>query len=319
MGAILQHQSFNEHNGGQFVRVPYRYFMFGAQGIGKSFMLTRLSFGLEFTFDGDPESKDTKLLLAGNVIANADDTATQQTKRVDAIKSAITTPYYNIRLPYAKSNTRLRNRAVFVGSTNRLQAYTDTTGDRREMPIDLNVGMSEHEAELHGKEWVGAMLKDDPNYFLDLWATFLAENDTNQIAVSAYSVPGMDDARREVIDRHHRESDLTYIIKSVLTARVGSDFATLDKDNAGKALKAAIDNPVTNDADLDPFTGEPIGTIAVGDLPEILATVIVKAVKQEYGAKISRSTIVEAMNDNGYTENRHSGTRTFVKKQEAQA
>jgi len=208
---------------------------------------------------------------------------------------------------------------VFVGSTNRLQAYTDTTGDRREMPIDLNVGMNEHEAELHGKDWVGAMLKDDPNYFLDLWATFLAENETAPIAVSAYSVPGMDDARREVIDRHRRESDLTYIIDSILTARVGTDFVTLDKDNAAKALKAAIDNPVTNDADLDPFTGEPIGTVAVGDLPEILATVIVKAVKQEYGAKISRSTIVEAMNDNGYTENRHSGTRTFVKKQEVQA
>ena len=305
MSAIYRHQTFNDEGTEQFSRVPYRYFMFGAQGIGKSFLLTRLSNGLEFNFTGDLTNKDTQVKLSGNVIANADDTASQLTKVVDEIKSAITTPYYNVRLPYAKSSIRVRSRAVFVGSTNRLQAYTDTTGVRREMPINLNYGMDEHTAEYHGKAWVSDLLKNEPNYFLDLWASYLDKY--TAFDPSPYSHEGIDQRRHEIIDEHRRESDLTYILSTILSLKVPADYATLDNEGQTAALQSDLA------AETDPFTGEASGAVELGELEAIPATPFIKRVKFEYGAKIARSTIVEGMSDFGYREARHEG-RQFVKR-----
>lgn len=310
MTAIYQHQTYDENSADMFSRVPYRYFMFGAQGIGKSFVLTRLSNGFEFNFTGDLTNKDVQVKLSGNVIANADDTASQQTKVVDEIKSAITTPYYNLRLPYAKSNIRVRSRAVFVGSTNRSQAYTDTTGVRREMPIDLNYELSEHDAEYHGKEWVSSMLANDKNYFLDLWATYLQDygNGKAPFDPSPYGHEGIDQRRHEIISEHKRESDLTYIVDTLLNVNVPADYDTLDAD----AQKAALLSDLS--AETDPFTGGAVGSVKLESLERIPSTPFIKKVKQEYGGKIARSTIVEAMSDKGFREDKRSGARAFVKK-----
>lgn len=312
MTAIYLHQTFNEASGEQFSRVPYRYFMFGAQGIGKSYALTQLSFGLEFDFTGDTANKDTKVLLSSNVLANADDTATQHTKLVDEIKSAITTPYYDVRLPYAKSNTRIRSRAVFVGSTNRHQAYTDTTGDRREMPIDLNVGMSEYDAELHGKKWVSEQVFADKHFFLDLWATYLHDYAKTPFDPSPYPHEGIDDRRREVISGHRRESDLTFIINMLLETTVSKNFADMSATSQRQELErmSLQEDGVT---DVDPFTGDPSDDrIKLGTLPRFSCTAVIKKIKSEYGGKVSRATILEAMRDAGYREDRQDG-RKFVR------
>ena len=305
LSAIYKHQTYKE-GGEPFSRVPYRYFMFGAQGIGKSFALTRISNGLEVSFDGDLNNKDVKKNMAGAVIVNADDTATQQTKLVDEIKSAITTPYYKIRLPYAKGETNMRNKGVFVGSTNRHQAYTDTTGDRREMPIDLNVAMDEHTAELHGKKWVQDLVTNDKDYFKDLWCTFLHDYKATGYDPSPYTHEGMDERRHEVISGHRRESDLTFIIGELLGKSVPVDFAEMDTDQMREALGTDLAT------DIDPFTGVSRGTCLLSDLPSIPATVIVKEIKKDYEGKVSRATIVEAMRDHGYKEVK-SKSRTFDK------
>lgn len=312
MTAIYLHQTFDETSGEQFSRVPYRYFMFGAQGIGKSYALTRLSFGLEFDFTGDTANKDTKVLLSSNVLANADDTATQHTKLVDEIKSAITAPYYDVRLPYAKSNSRIRSRAVFVGSTNRHQAYTDTTGDRREMPIDLNVGMNEYDAELHGKKWVSEQVFSDKHYFLDLWATYLNDYAETPFDPSPYPHAGIDERRREVISGHRRESDLTFVISMLLDTPVSKDFNSMSSTSQRQELERMNDDDATGE-ELDPFTGESNGDlIKLKDMKTFPCSPIVKKIKAEYGSKVSRATILEAMNDAGFKEVRTNG-RNFVK------
>lgn len=310
MAAIYQHQTFDENSGHLFSRVPYRYFMFGSQGIGKSYALTNLSFGLEFNFSGNFTDKDTRLSLCANVLANADDIATQQIKMVDEIKSAITTPYFSLRLPYGRSNVRLRSRAVFVGSTNRLQAYTDTTGDRREFPIDLNVGMDTRAAEKHGKTWVTNQVANDKNYWLDLWATFLHDNDTAAIEPSPYREPRIDERRLEIIATHRRESDLGYILSELFNKQVPDDFLKLTTDKQLEALAASVEL-----GEIDPFTGKASGSTRLSEFESLPATAIIKAVKREYGAKIARATIVEALSDMGYYEYRKQ-TRVFVKRQQ---
>lgn len=305
MTAIYKHQTFDDFGKQKFARVPYRYFMFGGQGIGKSYMLSRLSNYREFSFNGDLKSKDTLISLSGHAIANADDTATQQTKLVDEIKSAITTPYFSVRLPYGKTETTLRNRAVFVGSTNRHQAYTDTTGDRREMPIDISVGMDDREAEKHGREWYEKVSGSDTSYFLDLWATFINEYEEKGFNPFPTAHKGIDERRREIIASHRRESDLTVILYDLFKKTIPVSFVSMTKDEQLNVL-------LSDDDDCKNPFGDDETTMTFGKLNEFNASVLVKYVKHEFGGRVSRATIVEAMRDNGYKEDT-TGVRTFRK------
>lgn len=294
MAAIYKQQT--TPRGAKYERVPFRYFVFGAQGIGKTYFLESLANGNTMDF-GEQINKDTMVSLGGAVIANADDKASQQTKIVDDIKSLVTQSTFNIRLPYARTNTIIRNMAVFVGSTNRWDAYTDTTGLRREMPINVGHDMNTAEATQWGFKWVNDQKKNDPNYFFDLWKTFIDEYKQNPIAPEPWENETVMKQRDEELTGHQRLSDLSFEIEEMLNAEVPAAFTTMDKNSAIDSLLNAVNDSVS---EVDPFGDT--NKIKFSDLKEVKSTIVVKHLKTVHESKVSRASIIRAMRDVGYKE-----------------
>jgi len=75
--------------------------------------------------------KDSRVLLAKNLIINLDELALLSKKDINSLKSFMSKDQVNERLPYDRKNTILQRRATFVGSTNNIEFLSDETGSVR--------------------------------------------------------------------------------------------------------------------------------------------------------------------------------------------
>lgn len=75
--------------------------------------------------------KDSRILLAKNLIINLDELAVLSKKDVTQLKSFISKDKINDRLPFDRRNSILPRRASFFGSSNNLEILNDETGSVR--------------------------------------------------------------------------------------------------------------------------------------------------------------------------------------------
>ena len=75
--------------------------------------------------------KDSRILLAKNLIINLDELALLSKKDINSLKSFMSKDQVNERIPYDRKNSVLPRRASFVGSTNNLEFLDDETGSVR--------------------------------------------------------------------------------------------------------------------------------------------------------------------------------------------
>lgn len=120
-------------------KFDYMPVLIGAQGLGKSMFLRRLGHCDEWycdnlnTVDGDAAAEKLRGMW---VIELAELLAVKKQKDVEAIKAFITSMTDTIRPKYARETEQRPRACVFAGTTNNQQFLTDSTGNRRFLPVD---------------------------------------------------------------------------------------------------------------------------------------------------------------------------------------
>lgn len=116
----------------------------GAQGVGKSMFVRRLAvnptwFDDNFnTIDGVAAAEKLRGMW---IVEIAELLAMKKAKEVEAVKSFLTSTVDNYRPAYGRMTEQHPRACVFMGTTNRDEFLTDTTGNRRYYPIDIPSGV----------------------------------------------------------------------------------------------------------------------------------------------------------------------------------
>ncbi|MEQ8626751.1 VapE domain-containing protein [Ekhidna sp.] len=121
-------------------RVPI---LIGGQGIGKTLWTERLKpTGFEKFHTSknlDPKEKDHLKLLCTHFWIVMDELSTILTHKAstEAFKAMMTAREHTIRLPYARTETRLLRKASIIGTSNEEQYLRDLTGNRRFVSVKV--------------------------------------------------------------------------------------------------------------------------------------------------------------------------------------
>lgn len=112
----------------------------GTQGSGKSSFIRWLALNDSwFKEVNELDGQEGKEALDGAWICEISELlALTKSKEVEAVKSFITRQNDNYRKPYERRVTDNPRKCIFIGTTNRSQFLTDTTGNRRFLPIETN-------------------------------------------------------------------------------------------------------------------------------------------------------------------------------------
>lgn len=122
-------------------KFDYMPVLVGPQGIGKSRYVSLLAhipawYNDNFnTIDGDAAVEKLRGLWIAEM---AELLATKKTREVEAIKAFITSTKDIIRPKYARETVQRLRVCVFIGTTNDHDFLTDSTGNRRFLPVECN-------------------------------------------------------------------------------------------------------------------------------------------------------------------------------------
>ena len=108
----------------------------GAQGIGKSTFARELALADRFFLDGMSKfDEEHKRRLVGKLVVEVSELEAFNHSDMSSIKQAITAQRDNIRMPYREYAADYPRTCVFIGTTNEGAFLTDTTGNRRFLPV----------------------------------------------------------------------------------------------------------------------------------------------------------------------------------------
>jgi predicted P-loop ATPase len=82
--------------------------------------------------------KDSRILLAKNILINLDELSTLSRIDVNKLKSWFSKDKINERLPYDRKNSIISRRCSFMGSTNLTEFLTDETGSVRWLCFEIS-------------------------------------------------------------------------------------------------------------------------------------------------------------------------------------
>lgn len=126
-------------------KFDYMPILIGRQGCGKSSIVKWLA--LHDTYYGDIssiEGKDALENIQGIWICELSELlAMVKTKDIEAMKSFITRTTDRFRESYGRRTKEYPRTCLFIGTTNDYQFLSDKTGNRRYLPVELNVKMGE--------------------------------------------------------------------------------------------------------------------------------------------------------------------------------
>ena len=123
-------------------KFDYMLVLVGAQGKGKSSFLRYLALNDEWyndnfsTLDSNHAIENLRGMW---IVELAELQATKRTKDVETIKSFITSRVDTYRAPYNRRTEQRPRMCVLAGTSNPVDFLTDTTGNRRFLPITCNV------------------------------------------------------------------------------------------------------------------------------------------------------------------------------------
>ena len=108
----------------------------GGQGIGKSTFARELALDERFFLDGMSKfDEEHKRRLIGKLVVEVSELEAFNHSDMSSIKQAITAQRDNIRMPYREYAADYPRTCVFIGTTNEGAFLTDTTGNRRFLPV----------------------------------------------------------------------------------------------------------------------------------------------------------------------------------------
>jgi predicted P-loop ATPase len=118
------------------------FVIIGRQGIFKTTWLHSIipvHLRMDYLYSGqfDFENKDHKKYCAFKMMIDLDELQGFTKADHNSLKSVLTDPKVELRLPYAKHDTKAWRRASFCGSSNNAQFLSDETGSRRFLPFNI--------------------------------------------------------------------------------------------------------------------------------------------------------------------------------------
>lgn len=120
-------------------KFDYVVVLVGPQGIGKSWFVRKMAVRTEWfgdginTFSGDAAVEKLRGVWIGEA---SEMLALKATKEVEGVKAFITTQYDIIRPKYARETEQRPRACIIMGTTNDAGFLTDSTGNRRFLPIE---------------------------------------------------------------------------------------------------------------------------------------------------------------------------------------
>lgn len=123
-------------------KFDYMPVLIGRQGIGKSMFLRRLGTRSDWycdnlnTVEGDAAAEKLRGMW---IVELAELLATKKQRDVESIKAFLTSQVDTIRPKYARETEQRPRACVFAGTTNSPQFLTDSTGNRRFLPVECGV------------------------------------------------------------------------------------------------------------------------------------------------------------------------------------
>lgn len=112
----------------------------GGQGAGKTTFLQKLSpLGMYVQDFPDFDSKDTKMMLKGALIANDDEMNATKNSSFEQIKSFVTATSMEFRVPYGRLPISVNKSFVLARTGNEIQHLSDPSGQRRFLCIQCGV------------------------------------------------------------------------------------------------------------------------------------------------------------------------------------
>lgn len=133
-------------------KFDYVLVLVGEQGKGKSMFLQYLAVNDEWydgnfsTIDGD---KAVEKLRGRWILEMAELLAVKKQKDVEAFKAFVTVQQDSYRVPYERRTIHPKRMCVFAATTNDMQFMSDRTGNRRYLPIRVNVNSVPREDRLN--------------------------------------------------------------------------------------------------------------------------------------------------------------------------
>lgn len=123
-------------------KFDYMPVLIGPQGLGKSFFLRKLGHCSDWycdnfnTIEGDAAAEKLRGMW---IVEMAELLATKRQRDVESIKAFLTSQVDTIRPKYARETEQRPRACVFAGTTNSTHFLTDSTGNRRFLPVECGV------------------------------------------------------------------------------------------------------------------------------------------------------------------------------------
>ena len=123
------------------VHSPLLLCLLGVQNSGKTEFFRRLlpkelmDYYAESKLD---KEKDDELLMTENLLILDDELGGKSKREENTLKTITSKQYFSLRRPYGVHNEKILRLAVLAGTTNLTEIITDTTGNRRIIPIDVH-------------------------------------------------------------------------------------------------------------------------------------------------------------------------------------
>lgn len=210
------------------------------QNIGKSYFLNFfIPKQLEnYYTENVSVDKDGNIALCKNLIINADELAVFSKTDVNALKAFISKSSVNIRLPYGRKAERMERICSFVGSTNKTEFLTDTTGNVRWLVFEvLDIDFNYSKDIDINKVWTQAYYNayKRPNYNPELSSLDVEENEVRNKRFMQLT------EEQEIIIKYFEKSDNKedFMNASDVKKEIRNELGiTLNHINIGRALSS---------------------------------------------------------------------------------
>lgn len=132
----------------------------GGQGAKKSESCKALAPWPELFSDGLPDitrnDKDAEIHVASVSIQEVPEMASFRGSTKERVKSFLSRDRSRLRLPFGRHEIEIKRRCIFVGTTNRDDYLSDTSGNRRYLPVTVTIALPEDLAQHKTQLWAEA-------------------------------------------------------------------------------------------------------------------------------------------------------------------
>lgn len=254
------------------VHSPLLLCLLGGQNTGKTEFLRRLlprELQLYYAESKLDQGKDDELLMTENIIIMDDELGGKSKQDNLKLKNLTSKQWFSLRRPYGAHNEKILRLAVLCGTSNTMQILSDSTGNRRIIPIEVkNIN----------KDLYNSI--DKKELFMEAFRLYKSGFDW-RITMNDIKYLNIDDFKYEVVVVEHELIDRFY--EPILDGE--------DRSNADWMTTSDIK------VELEKLTNQKLGIIAIGVALEKLGFKKLSHRHGPYNAKTTKMWCLKKLSD----------------------